>query len=61
MSAATDGDDDVPYEEKYDDSIGADVPSELKKRARVAAALEDKSLAQWLRERLEESTEDVDV
>ena len=61
MSTAKNGDENVPYEEKYDDSIGADIPSDLKKRARVAAALEDKSLAQWLRETIDNATEDVDV
>ncbi|WP_336359072.1 hypothetical protein [Haloarcula sp. CGMCC 1.6347] len=51
----------LSYEEKYDDHIGVDCPSELKRKARMAAVLEDKSLSQWVRDTLEDATQDVDL
>lgn len=42
------------------ETIGAQVSPELKRRARMAAAREDKTISDWLRGVLKDATEDAE-
>lgn len=42
-----------------DDYVGAEVPEDLKRRIRMAAAMENTSMAAWIRDVLEDATEET--
>lgn len=42
-----------------DDYVGAEVPEDLKRRVRMAAAMENVSMAAWIRDVLEDATDET--